>query len=390
MNILLNYLPVDKGGGLQNAVNFWRASLKNSEDSWFALARKESSIVNLEQNSNHKIVSLNVPKSYILRLIYDQITINYYAKKFNIDVIFTIVGPGPLISPFTKINGWHDAFMVYPESKAWRNFPLKSRISLKIKYQYTKLVLKQADKISVQTEIMKKRMIDIAKIDEKKVFITPNGINTFTNDDYLSEKHEKDFLKIKDKIKLLLLAEPAPHKNFEYLFEIAKLIKNKTNKSFFENTQKIKEIVFVVSIDENSNDLAKNFIKKVLKEGLEQFFLFIGKVEHREIKSIYNKIDAVFLPTLLESFSANYAEAIFFKKPIFTSDLDFAKEICGEFAIYFNPFNPLDGLKKLLDFYNSSEIQKRYFEKIESYSVKYPNWDEKFNRYYQEIKSLKN
>ncbi|MBN2693528.1 glycosyltransferase [bacterium] len=380
MNILVNYLPVDKGGGLQNAVNFWRASLKNSDDNWFALARKESPIVNLEQNSNHKIIALNVPKSYILRLIYDQITINYYAKKFNIDVIFTIVGPGPLISPYTKINGWHDAFMVYPESKAWRNFSLKSRISLKLKYQYTKLVLKQADKISVQTDIMKKRMIDIAKIDENRIFITPNGINTFTNDEYFSEKHEKDFLKVQDKIKLLLLAEPAPHKNFEYLFDIAKILKNR---------EKVENIVFIISIDENSNSLAQNFIKKVYQERLEKLFLFIGKVKHREIKTLYNKIDAVFLPTLLESFSANYAEALFFKKPIFTSDLDFAKGVCGEFAIYFDPFNPLDGLNKILDFYSDNEIKERYLKKIESYSIKYPDWDEKFDKYYQEIKSIK-
>lgn len=47
----------------------------------------------------------------------------------------------------------------------------------------------------------------------------------------------------------------------------------------------------------------------------------------------------MFLPTLLECFSASYPEAGFMKVPIFTSDLSFAKTICGEGAFYFNPMD---------------------------------------------------
>ena len=46
------------------------------------------------------------------------------------------------------------------------------------------------------------------------------------------------------------------------------------------------------------------------------------------------------LPTLLESFSATYIEAMFHGKTILTSDLDFARDVCGEAAFYFDPLNP--------------------------------------------------
>ena len=65
------------------------------------------------------------------------------------------------------------------------------------------------------------------------------------------------------------------------------------------------------------------------------------------------------MPTLLESFSGTYVESMYFEKPILTSDLDFAKEICGNGAIYFNPFNTqeqLDAIKFISE--NNKEISK--------------------------------
>ena len=58
------------------------------------------------------------------------------------------------------------------------------------------------------------------------------------------------------------------------------------------------------------------------------------------------------LPTLMESFSASYPEAMYFGLPIVTSDLDFARETCGSAAIFVNPWDPADialGKKKVMD-----------------------------------------
>lgn len=43
------------------------------------------------------------------------------------------------------------------------------------------------------------------------------------------------------------------------------------------------------------------------------------------------------MPTLMESFSGTYLEAFHFGTPVLTSDLDFARETCGEAALYFDP-----------------------------------------------------
>jgi glycosyltransferase involved in cell wall biosynthesis len=43
---------------------------------------------------------------------------------------------------------------------------------------------------------------------------------------------------------------------------------------------------------------------------------------------------------LLESFSGTYLEAMHFERPILTSDLDFAHDICGDAAEFFDPWQP--------------------------------------------------
>ena len=74
-------------------------------------------------------------------------------------------------------------------------------------------------------------------------------------------------------------------------------------------------------------------LTKEEKEHLE----FLGPVSIDQCPFLYEQCDAMFLPTLLECFSASYTEAMKMRKPILTSNLDFAKALCGDAAKYFDP-----------------------------------------------------
>ena len=80
--------------------------------------------------------------------------------------------------------------------------------------------------------------------------------------------------------------------------------------------------------------------------------LNIGPVKPAECPSLYAECDIMFLPTLAECFSASYPEAMVMGKPIITTDLGFARSICGEAALYFEPQNAVaaaDAIEKLLN-----------------------------------------
>ena len=99
----------------------------------------------------------------------------------------------------------------------------------------------------------------------------------------------------------------------------------------------------------------------------------------------------MFLPTLLETFSASYPEAMKMKKPILTSYLDFALDICGDAALYFDPTSAEDiadkilmlsvdenlyqnlvsqGTERLKKFETPESRVKKYMEIFEKHSVK--------------------
>ncbi len=65
----------------------------------------------------------------------------------------------------------------------------------------------------------------------------------------------------------------------------------------------------------------------------------VGRLAQHELSSYYCHSTALLLPTLLESYTATYLEAMRFDCPVLTSDMDFAREVCGAAALYFDPWN---------------------------------------------------
>ena len=103
--------------------------------------------------------------------------------------------------------------------------------------------------------------------------------------------------------------------------------------------------------------------KKILNEDIRDNVINIGYIEVQKCVQLYKEVDFLFLPTLLETFTATYPEAMKMKVPILTSNLSFAKDICGEAAIYFSPLDANDIIKKICGTVNNPQkIEKLIWE----------------------------
>lgn len=89
----------------------------------------------------------------------------------------------------------------------------------------------------------------------------------------------------------------------------------------------------------------------------------VGPVAIKDCPDLYRECDAIFLPTLLECFSANYPEAMVMERPILTSDLPFARCVCKDAALYFNPMDPKDIATKLIALSESRPLYKSLVSK---------------------------
>ncbi len=76
----------------------------------------------------------------------------------------------------------------------------------------------------------------------------------------------------------------------------------------------------------------------------------VGKVKPDDCREIYEQSDALFFPSLLESYGLPLVEAMTLGLPIVCSDLPYARWLCEDQAIYFDPFSPelaWDALREL-------------------------------------------
>ena len=88
----------------------------------------------------------------------------------------------------------------------------------------------------------------------------------------------------------------------------------------------------------------------------------LGKIVQKGCPSVYKQCDALFAPTLLETFSAAYPEAMKMRKPILTSKYSFAKDLCGDAALYFDPLDPKDIAQKIKQLIGNEILQKIMIE----------------------------
>lgn len=67
---------------------------------------------------------------------------------------------------------------------------------------------------------------------------------------------------------------------------------------------------------------------------------FLGRLTVAELKAYYTAADAVVYPSLCEGFGRVCLEAMAVGTPVACSDLEVLHEICGDYALYFDPEDP--------------------------------------------------
>jgi len=127
---------------------------------------------------------------------------------------------------------------------------------------------------------------------------------------------------------LLCLSRYYPHKNSEVLVDVARLMRERNL-----------PYRILLTIEPAQHRHARRLLDRIRREGLADWLTNIGTVPATGISSLHGQVDGVVLPTLLESLSATYVDALHVGLPIFTSRRDFAEAVCGDCAYYFDPLS---------------------------------------------------
>lgn len=176
---------------------------------------------------------------------------------------------------------------------------------------------------------------------------------------------------------LLSLTRYYRHKNLEILIPVARRLKEAGS-----------PIRIITTVEMDQGDGAPEFLESIRREQLSDWVINIGRVPFKSVPDLYQKVDGLLLPTLLESYSSTYPDSMYFRKPVFTSDLDFARDVCGDAALYFDPLDPESIFRILADtLKDEARLKEKVaigFQRVQSL----PDWMGVTRMYVSELEEL--
>ena len=321
MNILINTSNLKVGGGVQVADSFISQLDRFPEHTFYVVLSDALWYLNdkLSELSHVTCYHYNIKNSIIKMMTCRDVFLDEVVSVNNIEIVFTVFGPSIWKPKVRHVCGFARPHLIYTNSSFWKKLSVIDLLKIKMRMFLIKNNFKRTSSIFVAENKDISDKLSTMFYD-KKIHTVTNFYNQVfdTHDDWKKDITLPKF----EGITLLTIATNYPHKNLNIIPLVIKYLREKYPYFKFR---------FVVTLSDN---------KLNVEEKYKDNIAYIGKVDVSQCPYLYQQADFMFLPTLLECFSASYPEAMKMEVPILTSDLSFARGLCGEAAEYFDPISP--------------------------------------------------
>lgn len=371
MRILINTASNCTVGGIQVAKSVIEECLTVTDHEFLVvLSAALTSFFPGERNCKVQFRSLSYrPVQRLLRLKNPATDLQRIENEFQPDVVFTTSGPAYWRPKSPHLMGFNLAHNVYSDSPFFGLLNYRQRLRWHVKKVSTRFFMRRdADAWVVQTDDINLRL---------RKWLKRENVHTVSN---TASSHFREYaLKAGDRVdrpvdrpfKLLVLSSYYLHKNLEIVNQICDLMRDRD----------IRDIRFTMTLPEND-------FERVIEARNREFVSNVGKQLPQDCPPLYLQCHALFLPTLLECFSANYVEAMCMRRPSITTDMGFARTTCQDAALYFKPLDAQDALDRILELKDSSELYLSLVEKGRTQLPRFGTPQQRMEKYLQLLEEL--
>ena len=365
MNIIINISNNLGGGGLQVALSVLKELKNINEHTYYVFLGVNAAKQICKETFPSNFTFYDIPKVKFWQL---HKVLKPLEKQIKADVVFTVFGPSYWKPKSPHLMGFAYPHYVYGEYAFLKHIPRLQKIKLKLK-QWIHLYLfkHQADHIVVETEDVQKRLKKKLRVETVSVVSNTCGsqyLNPTTYPNKLPNRKNQE-------VRLITITKYYPHKNLESIPLVLQEL-------YMRN---INNITFVLTLE-------KEEYEKIIPSEWHSRVYNVGPVPVEKCPSLYQECDLLYLPTLLECFSASYPEAMVMQKPILTSDLSFAHSICESAALYFDPFSVKDISDKIESIINEQDLQNELIIEGRKRFVAFGSARDRAEKYLQLCKEL--
>ncbi len=222
----------------------------------------------------------------------------------------------------------HNPYLLYPRRHFGRTISCKELIEIYLKRRVFARDLGRTGLLFTQTRSAAGRIESRYGYRGRSVAL-PNAISEFTRSGDPGASPPSPLRQYADNFKLFYLTRYYPHKNIEILVDLCDRYRDD-----------LRGTTIFITVAGDQHPAVRRLLAAVREKNLEAMIVNLGPLPQSELAAYFRRMDGLLMPSLLESFSGSYLEAMHYGAPILTSDLDFAREVCGEAALYFDPWNP--------------------------------------------------
>lgn len=377
MRVLLNCSSLVAGGALQAAVSFIIQAAKVGRrdvlDWRFVLSPQvrdelEKSGVALDQSAT-RVLERSPAKSNAARR-----ALRGLESEWQPSVVFTFFGPAYVRFRAPHLCGVADGWVTHSNRLAFKTVGSPVRIFLIVlRLCYKAYWFRKADRWVVEASNAKAGLVRRLLISPGSVAVVPNSCGQ----QYISDQRPSSIPPL-GKVKILCLSSYYAHKNLEIIPEIVTEIEKCDPSLDFE---------FVLTLGSGCDGLA-GILSEAASAGVSDRIRNIGPVAVAEGPSLYRQCHISFLPSLLETFSANYPEAMAMACPIVTTNLPFARDVCGSAALYYEPEDAKSAARTIVKLVNDPETWSQLVAEGKRVLGTLPSPQDKYDQYVLCLRSL--
>ncbi len=322
---LLNLSTLQHGGSLQVAISLIE-ELKNHPNKLILLLSKplqENLSPEILQNFNHHLIHPSPARSKQSRE-----KIIFLISELSPAFIFTLFGPAYIKTSIPHLMGIGDGWVTHADKLAFSSLSLLEKIQMHLLCAYKKHYFKQATHWITEANISKQGAVKKFKISPEKITVIPNEISVFYKN-YLNQEPQLISISSSQPLNFFVFCSAYPHKNLKILIPTVLYLLEKN----------ILNIRFHLTLPEQ-NKIYQKLSSQIKKNRLENYFINHGPIKSPDSPALYQNMDALLFPTLLETYSVTPLEAMAMGIPALISDIPAHRDLFTEDLVSF--FNPLD------------------------------------------------
>jgi len=192
--------------------------------------------------------------------------------------------------------------------------------------------------IFVPSQFWKDKLAADFNVNAEKILVTPEA----TDDVYFNQEGKMEKTYDLQPPYLIYTGSVYPHKNIKIVFEAL---------------QEFPEIQLGIACSRNV--FTDRVEKNAIEMGLEDQVNFLGFVPDLDLKKLYQKAIALVQPSLMEGFGLTGLEAMSAGVPVIAANSSCLPEVYGKGALYFNPDDKEDLIKRIKDLINDKDLRQR-------------------------------